>query len=290
MVNINRRKIVTASMAGLLFSYSFIKIFSIASPRSDTSSLYRVYPLLNTIPHPLAGCSDIEARLVDLKARLHSVIKDRSAAGAELKKLVNEKQGQWNKALLESSISATNEEKILYINGTIYAVGLLFTAIAIPLASPIAIGAAMGAQILLGPINLIVHAIVKTGTDDALIFGYTQDRTLAISGLIGEVASSTAGKIIGRSVTALQIGLDTLNLIDSKNKISEAKAKAERARQEIAALNGLIASLGQGGSDIKWANLHKNLLEGAIAGLEKYIKATRDSNCLISGIQIGPKP
>lgn|GEM_PF-4032637 len=280
MAVISRRNILSAGLAGLIIARMPLRFVDFAEAEIIApANLITVYPLVSRISHPIITCSALEKELIRLKERLEKVKSDRSLAGRELKALVLEHRKQWSKVLSDSVSTATQEQKRLFINGTVSAAGLVLIAIAIPLTSPVAIGAAMGAQLLLGPAALVAHSISSKGGEVEMIFGYTGDRTLGISGLTGEVSNSTAGKIIGRSVTILQVCLDVWSLIDSGRSYAEAMEKAEKARLEIKNLNDLVDELQD--KNIRWANLHKNILEGLISGLEKYTSIARGSDCII---------
>ena len=247
----------------------------------NTRMPYYMLPSTTQLAVPVGDCAVLEKRIQRVELALIHAKKKWGSAGEEYRLRVIRRLVEVRSTLARAERVANDAETRLYIESTVLAIGLLLVGIGIAFTSPLVVGLAVGAQVLLGPVSLAVHSIIRTSNNQPLMAAaILKDRVVLVGSAFGESAGASTSRVFTRSLTAANLGLTAWQIGSIEASRREAVDKARQSRREIAEVEALIAQFGT--SAVRWGDLLIKNLEFVLQSLKSYVVDTRDFNCILS--------
>ena len=250
---------------------------------------YAVFPNFDQLDLPVGDCNELELRLVLVEKELKYAKTNWKEVGDRYRRRVNSRLVELRRILSKAETRASKTQRKKYIEATAFGVGILLAGVGFVFSSPIVIGLAVGAQVLLGPTTLVMHAVWNTTSNGPwMAITVFQDRSFMIGKAIGEAARSSAGRVFAHSISAVQFGLMAWQMSRLVSDHKEAILVAERARAEIKSVERIVERFRD--NKAQWSNLYIKNLEFLSISLKSYIDDTRDYNCIIPRLIKPPLP
>lgn len=248
-------------------------------PPLAQSSRYGVFPTINYFDFAVANCRELELQIKYIQEQMHHARRNQRAVGDEYKRRVRSRLTELKKILSNANAHASAMQTRNYIDATAFGIGILLAGFGLVSSSPILIASAVGAQIILGPATLAVHAVWNTTSNSPwIVTAILQDRSFMVAKAIKGGTRSSAERILPRLLTAAQFALTAWELSKTNTEQEEALRKAQRARDEIRLIQAIIARVKS--DNISWGNLYIRNLQFIAASLESYIEDTRPFGCI----------
>ena len=239
-----------------------------------------MFPDTNALSRRVGTCAELKGLKEEIVDALATAKVDWETVGERYSVLVKSRLSQVRTILKRAEETASEKEKELYISTTAFSVGLILTGIGVAFSSPLVIGLALGAQILIPPTTMVVQVLWNSNLNKSQVaMGVVQDRAFMVSRAFGDSAKSSAGRILTRTLTAVQFGMFGWQLWHSSSTRKEALENARLARKEIQTLERMVARYGE--NRARWSNLYIKNLEYSLFSLSSYINDTKQFNCLL---------
>ena len=273
----NRRQFLLV-LSGTCGSSGLVLGSTLAAISND--SRYVVFPDINVLSTRVGTCAELEELKEEISDALATAKVDWETVGERYSARIKSRLSKVRTTLKRAEETASEKEKELYISTTAFSVGLILTGIGVAFSSPLVIGLALGAQILIPPTTMVVQVLWNSNVDGSQVaIGVVQDRAFMVSRAFGDSAKSSAGRILTRSLTAVQFGMFGWQLWHSNSTRKEALENARLARKEIQTLERMVARYGE--NRARWSNLYIKNLEYSLFSLSSYINETKQFNCLL---------
>lgn len=256
----------------------------VASARGTTMAPYAMGPSTQFLPLAVADCDVLEKQLRTIE-RSKALLKENWTNSArQYRKRVQIEFKNLQKVLGKENRTESIAQRSKYIQATVVATGLMIAGIGIAVGGPIAIGTALGLQVLLGPTKLLLQAAFNTSTDEiSLAKIIVEDRAFLIGGLAGSNSTRPIGRILGRSMTAIQLALDAWQLSDAAREHREAIERAKAAREDLKQVEQSLVMIDA--QPRAWASMYLQHLTHTELALRDYIAKTRETNCQVSTVR-----
>ena len=252
-----------------------------AALAADPNIPYYILPSTSHLSVRVGNCDALKAEIQRIRLTLEYERKNWAEAGEAYRRRVTTRLTEVNSALAKSQKTEKETERRLYIATTAFAVGWLVAGIGVAFASPIVVGLAVGAQILIAPVSLAVHSIMRTNDDQpAMAASILRDRVFLVGAASGESVRATTSRVFVRLLPAVQLSMSAWDLYSIRAKHKDAERLAKRARQEITEIESLISRLRT--SNVRWGDFRIKSLEFTLRSLEAYVKETEQFNCLLA--------
>jgi hypothetical protein len=290
-VNITRRSAIlkTAKTAAGLTWISYLGVgLGQVPPRGgakvDDAYIYMATHTLSQRLSPLlkiATCDVLDGQISSLNRELARVKIGNISVGAELRHRFEQDRANLENSLIHSAKALADQDIDLLAAEVSLGLGIVFLAVGAVITSPLAIGALVAAEVVSGPVVFGWQVIKKQSADSTMVVGYARDRALLFGDLLTEKASSTPGKIVKHSITAISMFISLSDAIDAKDTKLQLMENGKMLRDELVRLESFLGQLGT--NDAAWANCYRNVLEGAIRNLKMFVESTRGNGCVVQG-------
>ena len=256
----------------------------VASARGTTVATYAVGPSIQVLPLEVADCDVLDEQLRTIE-RSKALLKENWTDSArKYRRRVQMEFARLQNVLEKENRTESTAERSKYIQATVVATGLLIAGIGVAVGGPIAIGTALGFQVLLGPTKLVLQAAFNTSTDEiSLAKIIVEDRAFLIGGLAAGNSSRPIGRILGRSMTAVQLALDGWQLSHAVHEHREAVERARAAREDLKQIEKVLIMIDE--QPRAWASMYLQHLTHTELALRDYIAETRETNCQVPAVR-----
>ena len=227
---------------------------------------------------PIADCTTLEAELRAIESIRKELRSNWTGVAGEYKQRAQTKIAYLRGVLNQANETASRAQRRKYIHATLIAAGLAIAGFGILIGSPIAIGAALGAQVLLGPTEILMQTVFDAFTDEiSLATVVVDDRAFLIGGVAGKRAAQPIARVLGRSMVAVQLALDAWQLSQTVQEQIRATEQARMAREALTQVENAVQEIDA--NPRFWAALYLRHLTHTATALEHYIERTRETNC-----------
>lgn len=232
------------------------------------------------IPNNLATCTELRTEIQYLDLRVRRLVARDYSEVDELRTRIAAQQAALNRALVDAQNAAKNADTALLINRVSSGFALTLLGIGIFASSPLVLGLAVGIQLLSMPAFLTWNAIaLRNSSSASLLVGYTRDKTIYLGELVGENAGTSAGRIIGKTLSGIGLLIQAVELRNAANNAAEAQARPKEALLELESVQRMLSRFNTSNAVLGAFLRHE--LEGMRDSLQKYVDATSINNCLL---------
>ena len=244
---------------------------------------YVVGPGTQPLPLAVANCDILQEQLRTIEHSKAQLKEDWTDVARKYRKRVQTEFARLQRILEAANRRETVAQRSKYIQATVIATGLMVAGIGVAIGTPIAIGTALGVQVLLGPTKLFLQAAFNTSTHEMLLAKIiVEDRAFLIGGLSGHSSSRPIGRILSRSMTALQLALDAWQLSYAMRDHRDAIGRAKTARDDLKKVKQALQAINE--RPRAWASMYLQHLTHTELALQEYIAKTRETNCRVSAV------
>lgn len=156
-------------------------------------------------------------------------------------------------------------------------VSILATVVGLTATSPYIVGAVLVVDLLGGLVFFGMQQYTSSEPDESIVFGFAADRLVTYTGLIGDAAKSTAGKILARMVSISWLALAAKDLMENEQNIDMLEGSLSQAHSDLIYIRDKLDEYGD--DHVMWAvMLRKNAAALAIR-LEAIQTLYASSNC-----------
>lgn len=245
-------------------------------------------PNIYALQLPIADCAALEVQLRAIESKKARLEKNWTDVATEYRQRARTEIDRLQSELHQASNTKTRAQRRKYIQATATAAGLAIAGFGILMGGPFAIGAALGAQVVLAPANLLMQTVFDASTSEiSLATVVVEDRAFLIGGVAGSSAAQPIAKILGRSLVAVQFALDAWQMSQTAQEQTRATEKALNARNVLTKVQHDMQMIDH--NPRLWATLYLRNLRDTSTALKDYIEKTRATNCHMTWIErIGP--
>ena len=248
-------------------------------------SAYEIAPTIHVLDLTVGGCAELESRLSIIVSEKERLRLNWNSVANEYRLRAQARMAEVRQTIASAEKKASDLQRRKYIQTTIMAVGIAVSAIGIAIGTPIAIGAAVGVNLMLAPVEMMLQVVFDADGDEfSLATISVGNRAFMIGTSSSEKLAGPVARILAPTVKALELAVGAWQLQSTAKEQNLALKQASAAREALGNLERRVRVLEV--QPRQWAILYTSHLIQTEVALRKFIDATRNSDCRIP---VGPR-